>query len=327
MVIDDNTATKYLNFGGNFDPNETASGFQVTPAIGATIVNEITFTTANDAPERDPIAFELYGSNDAIEGPYTLIASGYIMDFAGADAWPRFTKNATPITFENTTAYTHYQVLFTFLRDSSSANSMQIAEVELIGVPFVELPKATVYFEDFESYEAGAGLHGQNGWRGWQGAEGAGAPASDAFAFSGTKSVEVIGSADLVQVFAADGGVAEFSAMQYIPSGATGTTYFILMNQYDDPGTALDWSVQTNFDLGAGVVNFDGGATAQIVYDQWVEVKCVIDLDNNKVDLYYNGELIVTNDWDDTAHTTFQAVDLFGNGASSVYYDDITLKQ
>ena len=170
-MIDDNTATKYLNFAGNFDPNETASGFQVTPAIGATIVNEITFTTANDAAERDPIAFELYGSNDGIEGPYTLIASGYIMDFAAADAWPRFTKNATPITFENTTAYTNYQVLFTFLRDSASANSMQIAEVELIGVPYVELPKATVFAEGFESYEVGVSLHGQGGWKGWQGAE------------------------------------------------------------------------------------------------------------------------------------------------------------
>jgi hypothetical protein len=327
MVIDNNVSTKYLNFGGNFNEGETASGFQVTPSIGATIVTEITFTTANDAVERDPIAFELYGSNDGIEGPYTLITSGYIMDFAGADAWPRFTKNATPITFENTTPYTSYQVLFTFLRNSASANSMQIAEVELIGVPYVEFPKATVYFEDFEAYEVGASLHGQGGWRGWQGDAGAGAPASDAFAFSGTQSVEIIGSADLVQVFEANGGVVEFSAMQYIPSGTTGTTYFILMNQYNDAGNGLDWSVQTNFNLDTGVVNFDGGTTAQIVYDQWVEVKCVIDLDNNSVDLYYNGELIVTNVWDDTAHTTFQAVDLYGNGASSVYYDNVTLKQ
>ena len=115
--------------------------------------------------------------------------------------------------------------------------------------------------------------------------------------------------------------------MQYIPSGTTGTTYFILMNQYDDPGTALDWSVQTTFNLDTGLVGFDGDVTTPIVYDQWVEVKCVIDLDNNTVEHFYNGQLIATNQWDDTAHTTFQAVDLFGNGASSVYYDDITLKQ
>jgi len=49
--------------------------------------------------------------------------------------WPRLTKNSTPITFPNETAYSYYQVLFPAVRDPASANSMQIAEVELIGVP------------------------------------------------------------------------------------------------------------------------------------------------------------------------------------------------
>jgi uncharacterized protein (TIGR02246 family) len=62
-----------------------------------------------------------------------LIASGDIVDFAQADAWPRFTMNATPISFENSVAYAHYQVLFPAVRDPASANSMQIAEVELLG--------------------------------------------------------------------------------------------------------------------------------------------------------------------------------------------------
>ncbi|HUU19956.1 MAG TPA: LamG-like jellyroll fold domain-containing protein, partial [Sedimentisphaerales bacterium] len=60
---------------------------------------------------------------------------GDIVDFAQADAWPRFTMNATPISFDNDVAYAHYQVLFPAVRDAGSANSMQIAEVELLGVP------------------------------------------------------------------------------------------------------------------------------------------------------------------------------------------------
>jgi len=135
LVIDNKSATKYLNFGGNFGPDESPSGFQVTPSLGSTIVTGLTFTTANDAAERDPTAFELYGSNESIDGPWTLIASGEIVDFAGATPWPRFTMNATPITFENTVAYKHYQVLFTAIRNAATANSMQIAEVELIGLP------------------------------------------------------------------------------------------------------------------------------------------------------------------------------------------------
>jgi len=35
----------------------------------------------------------------------------------------------------NDVAYSHYQVLFPAVRDNGSANSMQIAEMELIGVP------------------------------------------------------------------------------------------------------------------------------------------------------------------------------------------------
>jgi hypothetical protein len=135
LVIDNNVNTKYLNFGGNFDPGEEPSGFLVTPLNGASIVTGMTFTTANDAAPRDPVAFELSGSNGTIEGPYEVIAAGDIVDFAGEAAWPRFKKNVTPITFANSTAYAHYRVLFPAIRgDAASANSMQIAEVELLGV-------------------------------------------------------------------------------------------------------------------------------------------------------------------------------------------------
>jgi concanavalin A-like lectin/glucanase superfamily protein len=130
LAIDDDSATKFLHFKGETE----SSGIQVTPAIGATVVTGLTFTTANDAVERDPVAFELSGSNDGIDGPYTLIAGGDIVDFAQDEAWPRFTKNETPIVFNNTAAYTNYQILITAVRDAASANSMQIAEIELVGI-------------------------------------------------------------------------------------------------------------------------------------------------------------------------------------------------
>ncbi|MFH1717834.1 MAG: sugar-binding protein [Planctomycetota bacterium] len=130
LAIDDNTGTKFLHFKGEIEP----TGFQVTPSVGPSIVTGLTLTAANDAVERDPVSFELYGSNVSIDGPYELIAVGDIVDFAQADAWPRFTMNATPISFDNDVAYAHYQVLFPAVRDAASANSMQIAEVELLGV-------------------------------------------------------------------------------------------------------------------------------------------------------------------------------------------------
>ncbi|MCP4610013.1 MAG: hypothetical protein GY845_14995 [Planctomycetes bacterium] len=138
LAIDDNTATKYLHFKGDFDPDPGTggTGFQVTPSKSQSIVTGMSFTTANDATDRDPTAFELYGSNDSIDGPYTLIASGDIVDFNQPTAWPRFTINETPISFANNVPYDHYQVLFTDVRDRAGANSMQISEVELFGISF-----------------------------------------------------------------------------------------------------------------------------------------------------------------------------------------------
>ncbi len=130
LAIDNDVETKFLHFRGDVEP----TGIRVTPAVGATVVTELALTTANDAPERDPVSFEVYGSNDGIDGPYELIAAGEVVDFAGEEEWPRFTKNATPIVFENDVAYTSYQVLFPTVRDPEAANSMQIAEIELIGV-------------------------------------------------------------------------------------------------------------------------------------------------------------------------------------------------
>ena len=136
LAMDDRINTKYLHFKGETQP----TGFQVTPSLGLTVVTGLTLTTANDAAERDPVAFELYGSNVGIDGPYTQIADGDVVDFARGTAWPRFTTNATPITFANTKAYAHYQLLFTRVRNATGANSMQIAEVELLGRPGGELP-------------------------------------------------------------------------------------------------------------------------------------------------------------------------------------------
>jgi hypothetical protein len=138
LAIDNKTNTKFLHFKGDFvpDPGTGGSGLQITPLDGPSVVTGLTLTTANDEPGRDPIAFELSGSNDGIDGPYTLIAAGDVVDFAGEAAWPRFTMNATPITFDNDVAYAHYQLIFTAIRGpvGGGVNSMQIAEVELLGV-------------------------------------------------------------------------------------------------------------------------------------------------------------------------------------------------
>ena len=99
------------------------------------------------------------------------------------------------------------------------------------------------------------------------------------------------------------------------------------LNEYNDGGP-YDWSVQFSFDLDAGLIfsDFGGGALLPINYGQWVELKFDIDLNANTVYEYYGGVLLSSHVWDGlNASNTIGAIDLFGNGASPVYYDDLRL--
>ncbi|MSU31823.1 MAG: hypothetical protein EXS25_04005 [Pedosphaera sp.] len=128
-VIDGKTSTKYLNF------DKVNTGFTVTPR-GASVIDGISFTTANDSPNRDPRSWSVAGSNDG--ATYELIASG-----TKAVSAVRFVKNS--FDFVNTKSYTSYRVLFPTVVDAATANSMQVAEVELFGTLATgpEAPKFT----------------------------------------------------------------------------------------------------------------------------------------------------------------------------------------
>src|SRR2546421_1459759 len=97
----DNTPNKYLNFDGANSAIPT--GFTVTPSVGLTVVQCITLTSANDAPDRDPTSYTLAGSEDGTN--FTLIASGSVPVFT-----TRFKRIA--IRFTNDTPYRVYRVLF-----------------------------------------------------------------------------------------------------------------------------------------------------------------------------------------------------------------------
>src|SRR5437868_4781982 len=66
--IIDGVGQKYLNFA------ELNTGVIVTPAAGAQIVRTLKFWTANDAVERDPTSYQLFGTNNAVTGggPFPL---------------------------------------------------------------------------------------------------------------------------------------------------------------------------------------------------------------------------------------------------------------
>ena len=117
-AIDNDPATKYLNF------DKLNAGLTVTPTAGPTVVTGLRFTSANDAPDRDPTSYLLMGSNDG--EAFLEIARGSIPDFSG-----RFVTVA--VSFTNRQACSHYRLLFPTVRDAATAVAMQIAEVEFFG--------------------------------------------------------------------------------------------------------------------------------------------------------------------------------------------------
>ena len=136
----DGFGQKYLNFG------QENTGFVVTPSVGSTIATSLQLWAANDAIERDPASYQVWGTNaDAPAGfgapgdtlplsAFTPISVGDLMlpdtRNAGGDAALE-DANSQTVTFSNTDAYTSYLVVFPTVKNIDAANSMQIAEVQL----------------------------------------------------------------------------------------------------------------------------------------------------------------------------------------------------
>jgi hypothetical protein len=134
----DHLTSKYLNFGANGGaPFAGPVGFVCTPSIGSTIVSLMRLTTANDAVERDPIDYVVEGSNDG-GTTWTPISSGSLALPAGRNATglalDPVAQTVQEIRFSNGSGYTSYRWSIANVKNTTPANSMQIGEVELLGV-------------------------------------------------------------------------------------------------------------------------------------------------------------------------------------------------
>ena len=135
-AIDGDTLTKYLNFG-----RENA-GFIVTPSIGSSVVNEFEVWNANDAVERDPVGYEIYGTNDAItsvdngtgdEENWVLIDSGELVLPEDRNLADTDNFGSGPIAVDNSEAFSSYRFVVTSVNDGALANSLQFSEIQFRG--------------------------------------------------------------------------------------------------------------------------------------------------------------------------------------------------
>jgi hypothetical protein len=129
-ALDGNTGTKFLSFGANVGRNK---GLIVTPTAVST-VQSIKFTSANDDDRRDPITFDLYGTNDPITSAQntTGSAENWTLITGGATGVPLARTTAGPvIPFANATAYSSYRIVFPEIRNFRDQTLMQVANVDL----------------------------------------------------------------------------------------------------------------------------------------------------------------------------------------------------
>ena len=188
--------------------------------------------------------------------------------------------------------------------------------------------------DNFDSYENNQFLDGtpdDGGWKGWDNNSDAGAYVVDDQALSTPYSVEISDATDLVHEYSGyTSGTWTYTAMQYIPTDMIGQSYFIMLNTYADGGP-YHWSVQVQFDSTSGkVISEPENLETDIVYDQWVEIRVEIDLGQDTQAIYYNDELLSEKSWSEGVSgpggaINIAAVDLYAQGATEIYYDDISL--
>ncbi len=204
-----------------------------------------------------------------------------------------------------------------------------------------ELP----WWDSLDTYATDTdGCVGQGGWAAWDDDPAFDAPVSGAQSRSAPNSIEVRGDTDLIRAFdGADAGFWTFECWQYIPSdfvsGGSGQfagSYFNLLNTYAGTDPATRWSVQMQFDSNDGLLKvFHGDGTNTIdrplETDRWVKIQTDIDLENDWTQIYYDDTLVTEYAWTGGVlgagggALDIAAVDLYAQGSSPIFYDDLVL--
>ena len=200
-----------------------------------------------------------------------------------------------------------------------------LSDSELINITVSE------WSEDWDAYSDGQQMHGVNGWKGWDNSPAAGALVSGVQYRSSLNAINITGATDLVHTYSGyTSGKWIYTAWQYIPTDFSGQTYFILLNGYKDGGPN-NWSMQVNFNSASNLVTNDGqnGGTLPLIKGSWVKIHIEIDLTNDLLTFFYGDQQLYTSSWTGGVSgggaLEIAAIDLFANGSSPVYYDDLSL--
>jgi len=186
-----------------------------------------------------------------------------------------------------------------------------------------------VWSENFDSYVAGTLLGGQGGWFPWDNAPSADANVTNVQSLSPANSAEIMGTSDMVHEWTdINYGNCTFSAWTYVPADFVGQNYLILLSLYG--GSASKWDLQIYFDAETLMLkDYDSINETPYVIGEWSEIRVEIDFVNDWQNVYYNDVLWLSKSWTQGTsgggYLEFAAIDLWANGATAVYWDDMSI--
>ncbi|MDA9825629.1 hypothetical protein N9D03_08385, partial [Alphaproteobacteria bacterium] len=142
------TTSSYAN------TDEAGSGL-IANLAASKIVRSIDITTSADSPESDPASISVYGwnsSDDVTAGAVSNVAASAVWSSANwviveenvATYLPNLRETKQTVSFsENNTAYSAYKIVFSSVRDASSASSVKVSEIALEGTDPLSLKSVT----------------------------------------------------------------------------------------------------------------------------------------------------------------------------------------
>ncbi len=181
--------------------------------------------------------------------------------------------------------------------------------------------------ETFENYPPGPLADGQGGW-----SVIGRAVIDDELSSSGHNSLRLGSDAEVLHPLDIADGIWELSVMTYMPSfNHIDNAYIIGYAIYEGPGGEVFYSMQVRFGAMDGLVEsqFDFNVLP-LIRDQWIELRAVVNLNENRYDLLYGDQVLVENlVWHGEIFNspTWQAINLFSYGLEVFYADDIIIAE
>ncbi|MAQ47304.1 MAG: hypothetical protein CMD27_00295 [Flavobacteriales bacterium] len=192
-----------------------------------------------------------------------------------------------------------------------------------------------IWFEDFENYNTGNIDPQSSDWFGWDNTN-SGADINTPGFYSGSQSIFIEQDDDVVHEFGElNSGSGELIFYVNIPSNNNSGGYFNVLHDYNaaDSNWAFEVFFASNESGQASYISADTDVEFDASYDKWVEIRHVINIDNDNIDFYYDGNLIhswVFSDGSAGASNVLGALNLYGacagnNCIASMQVDNIEL--